>query len=603
MTAKSRELTQGDREIFAAARRENNPNRITNYYLRNEDSGTYWRPVSNAEIAKFLLPQSADVGRNWQQGYLALTDLWQRLRQPEYFGPDLRSPDLPWIQLNKQQYKDRSEKLLRVYRVVDDGFGNEIFHHPHGVQLLDWQLQMWRSRQPVQVIVGGFGSGKTWSKIIHMIVRAVMLPGYRAFALAPYSIQSSEVFKQALQIIEGTMLERFLVSSPSKPFPTLNFENDLVGKTSIECYPVLDDPAKIRTLTGDEALLDQAEKMDESLDDFMRDAGTRLRGQVRGRPRQGQISLIANSEDSPMLWDWFEESKTDPDWVWAHQPPTFANLYLTMSDLTRFEKIVGKDDSARRMYLLGERPIGSGSQFSRQLIENIHAPYLDDMMTEAINENKPGYVRLEASKVGVYRWELPYDPAGTYFVAADPGWGNPPDRNSPAIFVWRIDDFPNTPAVLAAFHWVSGNGSPDPWIQQFIEYTYTYKAIGRAAHDATAWQKGYERWVSGLKALMPTPIDMSGQKKFTYLTLLRLMMMRKLLEMPNLSNVFSQLAKYTLPDAKLRQDLVMALTVSAAWLEPMFYMISGEGDVIDYDPEDRDFRAYSEERDVFHEER
>jgi len=35
----------------------------------------------------------------------------------------------------------------------------------------------------------------------------------------------------------------------------------------------------------------------------------------------------------------------------------------------------------------------------------------------------------------------------------------------------------------------------------------------------------------------------------------------------------------------------------------MFYMISGEGDVIDYDPEDRDFRSYSEERDVFHEER
>lgn len=606
MAAKLYKLTDGDKAIFAAMRRENKPSRITSYYLRNEDSGTYWRNVTQDQIDDLFVPEFADAARRWLAGYEQLHDIWCKLGKPDFFGPEDGVVGQPFTVVTPTDYQTRAEALSRVYRTTWEDSSDPVFHHPHGALSLPWQDQMWTSKHPIQVVVGGFGSGKTFAKLIHMLIRAITLRGYRGFALAPYSIQSTEVYKQALSVIEGTYFERFLIAAPSKPYPHLVLGNDQVGRNVIECYPVLDDPTKLRTLTGDEVLLDQAERM-EDLDSFIRDAGTRLRGQVRGRPRLGQIALVANADDNPILWDWFDEAQVDPKYVWSYAPATHENFYLTVPDLYRFQRQVGRGEQARKQYLFGGRPIGGGEHFPQKSLLAARAEWLDERMEEALQAGEKGWVREEAQKVGVHRWEMPSDPDGIYIVAADPGWSDPPFRNSPAIAVWKIGDkksntmFPNIPAQMVAFAWVYGGGDPNPWMEQFTEYCIRYKAIGQNGFDSTGFQSGYER-LTDLKHLLPTPVQLTGGKKYIYLTHAKKIMADGNFQIPNIPHLFSQCAKYKLPDEKLRQDIVSMLFVTAALLEPYLQMeIDGDEDEREYDPEDRWDRPELEGREAYHE--
>jgi hypothetical protein len=510
---------------------------------------------------------------------------------PPFFSPDDENPG-HWKSLTPEEFEEKAEQLERCYRVQWDVDGVwPIFQHPHGVQLIDWQLKLWQATQAVCVVPGGFGSSKTWGKLLCMLTNAVMLPGYRGFILAPYSVQSSEAYKQALQIIQGTKFERFVLRTPTRPYPHLVLGNDVVGRNTIECYSVLDDPGKILTLSGDEAMVDQAEQIPD-LDELVRNAGSRLRGQIRGRPRKGQVTLLANSADNPMLWDWVDMADEDPEYVWSYSPGTYENPYLTIADLQRFERQVGRDDESRRVHLEGGRPKGSGEHFPEASLVACHAKYLDERMDEAINAGKEGYIREEAKRVSVHRWEMPPEEDRMYIVAADPGWGDPPMRNAAAIGVWDISNFPETPAVMVAFSWVFGGGSPNPWMNMFTYYVMRYRAIGNCGIDGTGFQSGYEK-MTDLEDLLMTLVSLAGAKKYAYLNLTKKIMADGMFQVPNIPHLFSQCSKYKLPDNNLRQDIVMMLLVTAALLEPYYYFDLDEPEerTDGYDPTDRYWRS------------
>ena len=579
----------GDRAIIQRSIEEDNPNIFLNYYLRNNDSGTWFRPVSDEDILALLFPETRAAAQKWQDNYNLLFDIWDWLGKPDYYAPSSNSSS-NWGDITPEEYDALSVEGLTAYRIVwqPDVPGKPVFHHRHGAILLDWQLAMTQNRAFTQVVVGGYGSGKTLAKALGMLWRGATLPGYRGFALAPYSLQSSEVYKQLLLIVQDTIFaERFLLNSPTKPFPHLVIGNDLVGKNSIECYPILDDPGKILTLTGDEALLDQAEKMDNgTLTDTIGKIASRFRGQVRGRPRRGQITLVANSADNPELWDYYDDAATDPD-IWAYSPGTFENEYLTVADLKRFEKQVGRDEQSKRMYLFGERPLGSGEHFPRQSLEQCRARELDEIIRLHVEQKTPGWMLQRAQKVDIYRYRMPYEKGGRYIVAADPGWSNPPERNSPALAVWRIDGFPKFPAQLVAFEWVFGHGQPTPWMAMYRELVQEYHAIGMNGFDATGPQAGYER-MEDFSDLRHTPVSMAGVKKYIYLNLAKKLFATSSFQIPTIPHLFSQLAKYTLPDDKIRQDIVSMILVTAALLEPYMYIEDlTPADTRHEDPNDR----------------
>lgn len=604
MTTKNElyKLTDGDKAIFARARTENNPNWITNYYLRNDDSGTWWRVVTDEQIAELEMPESKAAATSKKETYEALYDVWEDLGKPDYFGPDQNDPS-KYVYLPEGLYKKRAEELQRVYRLrYDADSPDPIFHHPHGILLLPWHMEMYRARQPIQVIFGGFGSSKTYGKSLIMMTRAVTLPGYRAFALAPVSVQSEEVHKIITQMIEGTLFERFLISSPLRPVPTLKFGNDYTGVTTIECYPIKDNTKKIRTLTGDEALVDQAEDLD-AIDELIKDVGTRFRGQFRGRPRIGQITFLANSEDNAQLWDRFDEADTNPRGVWSYAPSTFQNTYLTVKNLKDFEDSVGKDEVSRRRYMKGERPIGSGEHFSAETLTKCRDLGSDERMNFHLAAGTPGWVRAESPRTAVYRWERPYEDGCKYIVVADTGYGDPPERNAAVVAVFKVDDFPKRPAQLVAFHWVFGGHSPKPWMAVYTKYVMDYKAIGMNGYDATGPGAGYSH-MTDINTLLPDPVMMGGQNKFLYLNLTKKLMAEGLIIVPaSIVHLFSQCAKYRIPDDNTRQDIVMMLLVASALLNPMYYVpVEGEKPDDPNDFEDRDWRPESD-RDEIHTER
>lgn len=570
------QLTDGDKAVIDAAIRYQNPNIITNFYMRNEDSGTYWRPISDYTVNKLKMKQSKEVAKKWQDGHLRLMTMWERLSKPDYFGPDPERPDV-WKAWNQNEYTKLFENLDLVYRLQWDAEENlPVFHHPHGLQFLPWQLQMHQDKTPLQVVIGGFGSSKTYGKVLSFLVRGITLGGYRAFALAPVSKQSDEVHKVAMQIIEGTRFEKFVLGMPFRPNPRIQMGHDRVGQTSIECFPMLDDPKKIRTLTGDEAMVDQAEEFPD-LAEVMRSVGTRFRGQVKGRPRRGQLAFIANAGDNPQLWDYFDDAEKDED-IWAYAPTTFENLYLTVPDLMRYEKQVGSEEE-QEVYMLGKRPLGAGEHFSAATLQKTKSKDLDRQMELGLVQKVPGYKLLTEKKVAQHTWETPPREGRIYAVACDPGYGNPPDRNSAVIGVFDVTDFPKIPAQMVAFNWVYGNNSPNPWMAKYTEYVITYNALSWNGYDSTGPSgAGYDR-MDHIKDLLAQPIGMQGQNKFTYLNLLKKTMADGKIQIPSIEHVFNQLSKYRLPDDKLRQDIVSMLIVFIGLVQPIMVNALTEDEV------------------------
>ncbi len=582
-------LTPGEQAIFARARADNDPNWLTNYYMRSETTGTYWRSVLDYDIGRLEIEQFRNAALRWQAGYEQLYELWETLGKPEYFYPEGNK----WTSCSLGEFYVRSERLERVYRTISDPeTGSVLFHHPHGALLLKWQLELFRATQPIDVIVGAFGSGKTWAKVLHMLCRAIMLPGYRGFVLAPYSIQANEVYTQALSIINNTYYEeRFVLRTVTRPFTKIEIGHEGVGHNTIEFYPILDDPLKIRSLTGDEGMVDQVEQLPD-IGELVRTLGTRLRGQYQGRPRLGKMTLIGNPADNPEMWDWFDDAFSAPEEIFSYAPTTHENTYLTVGDFLRFQRQVGHDPTSQAIYLFASRPMGSGKHFPATSLEKCKSEELDEYMNQGLSQENPGFRRIEAPRVGVWRWETPPIEEHEYLVAADPGWGNPPYRNSAVVGTWDITGYMSgAPARLVAFEWVFGQGSPNPWINKFTDYVLTYRAVGSCAYDGTGFQAGYEKLVHGLQQLLAEPINMGGQKKFAALNLAKKMFADGRYAIPSIPGVFTQLAKYDIPDNGLRQDIVSFILVTSVWLERLYYVNLYKGEEReDYDPYDRSWR-------------
>lgn len=570
-------LTAGDEAIFERAIEDNNPNLFTNYYLASPETGTRFNFVPDEKLALLTIPEFKEKAQRWQENYLTLYDVWKQLGKPKYFVQG----DEGWIGVGQKEFDAMID--LRRFKVVRNPRDktHPTFHNLHGFLFLPWQQELFQASQFVRVVVGGYGSGKTLAVVAMMLYYAATLRGFRAFALAPNSNQVMEVYKLAMNLMAGTRYEeRFLIKSPTRPVPRIIIQNSRNGdvESEIMCIPVGDDPGKILTLTGDMALVDQAEQL--PVKQILRNVGSRFRGQLHGREMLGLINFIANSGDNPELWDLYDEGQDNPREVYSLSPGTHLNDYLTIDDMIRFQRVVGTSEAEHRMYLMGERPIGDGEYFNAESINLCRDP---DLLTEAKNgteAQEPGYVYEEAARVGVYRYELPYDPDSVYIVVADPGWANPPNRNSAAIGVFKIGSalggevasFPHIPASLVAFHWVFGNNSPNPWLAAYDYLVKKYHAIGHNGFDSTGIQSGYERLPTGLSDLMPTPIPLNGSKKYAYLTITRKMVADGKFRLPELVYLMHQMSHYKLPDDKIPQDLVMMLLCAGAMLEQQWYL-------------------------------
>jgi hypothetical protein len=566
-------LTRGDKDIFSYYEKTKNPDVLTNFYLRSETSGTWW------------LPGTKTI--HWQQGYDRLFQKWKAALEPDVLQVDSYKYDVRWQHEESKDYPDLPA-----------------FFHNHGALMLPYAKMLHDDRHPVRICVGGFGSGKTFNSGLSLVVDGMTHAQFRGFALAPMSIQALEVYEIIMNFIADTEFERrFLLSAPTKPFPKIIFGHDGIGISKIECYPIAGRENKLRTLTGDRAIIDQAESELLDLPEILRSIGTRFRGRVskNGRSRIGTLTFLANSGDKQDLWDLYDEAEYDKENYLSLSPSSYDNPYLTDKDIKRFELQVGATEETKDVYMKGKRPLGNGQHFSKAVLESLRLEYLDDEMEEGLKKQhetgkEMGYIKLEAKNVGCYEWLLPYKPDHRYMVMSDPGTQNPPARDSAPIFVWDITHFPGTlenpvPATLAGFVWPFVNKKINNWANRFSEIVWRYHALGTCAFDATGYQSGYDQWMPILNALYVEKISLAGNNKPLCLNAAKMLTSREMLKMPGaVSHVFQQLARYEFPPepVKLRQDLVMAFIMSAWWMQRLFYFEHGDfQERPDYDPDDR----------------
>ena len=568
-------LNEGDRAIFEASKK--NPNYFTEFYLRSPHMGTYWRPVEE----KSDVPEIQEVIDRWVRGYEILWNKWDSLGRPIGKG-----------EINDEGQRYDFEHKEKHY-IVDTDESDEypVFFHNHGVIFLPWQYDAFMAKQTTKVLLGGYGSSKSWEEMLANLLRAATLRYFRAVVIAPFSIQSNEIYDQALMLLSDTEYQRrFVTGTPKKPFPHIVIQNDLCKRSTIEFYSIQDGFDKILNLSFDCAHIEQAEQIDD-IRGLIRVIGSRFRGQVAGRPRLGIMTFVANSslDENIELWDLYDEAIDSPERVYSVSPTTFDNIYITPKQLKEIEQRMGNDPHIKDIALKGARPIGAGEHFPAESIRRARSAMLDGMMEKGRAEKKEGYELVIAPKAQVVKWKIPPQEGQNYFMVADPGWGNPPDRNSAAIMVFTMNDFPQVPAHLHAFEWVYGNGSPDPWINAYTTLCMEYNCVGRNVFDSTGLQAGYERWVHGLQDLMPWALNLGGTKKFISLNSAKTLMSRGLFQFPNIPMLYNQMQKYKLPDEKLRQDLVMTVVLAAAYLDHLFYGLNiGEAPTAKPDPEGRD---------------
>lgn len=550
------QLNEGDLEIFAKVK--DDPNFFTDFYFRSETSGTWWRPVEErSEITEIQ-----EIIDRWQRGYQILWGKWNSSKRPEEF-----------------EHKDR------LYRaVIENDFDHPAFHDHHGFIFLPWQKQLWDAKQTTRVIIGGYGAAKSAASLVCNLIRMATLRQYTCYVVAEYSRQALQVFIDAQNLITGTEFEkRFVYRSnkdtgwTTKPNPKLTVKNNKCIVSTMEFLSIEQNPDKIKNLQGDSFHIEQAEQFND-LDKVMEYLGSRLRGHVGGRERLGIMDFVANSDDgaNPQLFDLADQALEDPKSYLYLNPWTIHNIYITPRQLIDIDKRMPKDAEKKDIALKGVRPTGNGEHFSKINLDKCKSPMLDQMMEHGRIEKLPGYILNTQPKAQVVDWCLPPDPTKDYLLVADPGWSNPPARNSAGLMVFDITSFPHIPATLWAFSWIYGNNSPDPWLSKYTEFAQTYRCFNRNAFDGTGLQgSGYEHKLHGLDGLNPWPVNLAG-KKFIYLNAAKTLVSRGLFAFPRIPLLFSQMANYRLPDDKLRQDLVMTVVIASAYLDYMFFGFGNE---------------------------
>jgi len=439
---------------------------------------------------------------------------------------------------------------------------------------------MHHASQPDIVVVGGFGSGKTIGMAFSAITWATVMPNFKFLNVAPTGWQSKQMYDALIGWMGGTLFEeRFVWKRVEKPYPKIVIRYSVMkGKRIIPCVSTLefmsgsDDAQRIKTWEGDWINIDQAEQV-EDLSEAVISLGTRLRGNVPDpfsedgkRNRMGRLSMLANSEDNPELWGFFDLAEAYPETNYSVQVATYSNKNLTERQIEDFRRRI-KDPDKFAQHLEGKRPLGRGIEFSGEMVSVCLDRSLDDLMEARLAMGDPEFIREETQEAGVVLWQMPRDQTRTYVVVGDAGQGSPPLRNAPVVMVFDVTEYPIGKISLRAFWWGEGRGKYEPWISKMLEWREYYGCIN-SAYDATGGQKVHSE--TSFKDFDDiVPVDMGGTSliKAQYIVNLKLLMSKGKLAFPNgIIGIKHQLLKYRLPDTKIAQDIVATILVLMGYL-------------------------------------
>ena len=438
-----------------------------------------------------------------------------------------------------------------------------------------WQEDLCLSEENFIVAIAGISTGKTLAVGMSACFMSVHLRSFRFMNIAKDLTQSGIMYQLILEMAKDTLFEHLIVSSPKSPNPQIKIGYMYNG---FEHTSILDfrsvgeagDATNVMSYRGDWINIEEAGLVTQ-LNVVVANLVTRLTGaSAEGREFLGRLSLIANVNDNPYLWDLYDAADEDPDGR-TFTVETKDNQNTTPRQIRLAVKLIGDEDIDR--YLTGKRPKSAGNYFSAESIEKCSSAQLSEQIRMLMSDEKTEIPYLRDKKLGGVHWELPRDPDASYMIFADPGVKKFPKRDAPVIGVFDVSKAPLY-APMTAFWWGDGRGSITPFNNQLINYIAKYAPLA-AGVDSTSTQKHFAQVTSdvlihgkGYSIDSLTPMDFSGTKKYTYLISLRISIEMGMLQWPDLAEGLEmQMRNYDpLKDrgssTKLAQDVVSMLSMA-----------------------------------------
>jgi hypothetical protein len=364
------------------------------------------------------------------------------------------------------------------------------------------------------------------------------------------------------QLVNNARIEHLVKKIREKPYPVIQLWN---GST-------------LEFLTGKPEYMDylQGEEFDHGnideaalLQAFERAVGilsSRLRG-VRQRtllPRSHKLSITTVPGADQALKERYDRGLGDDPDYYSLKITAADNPFVSEEDLRLMMQNIPAEDVP--IYMDCQWPDISGRLLPVRHYDACESIELEVEMKDLLDNHRIGANKEEKFRVGVIKWELPYEDDHYYVVVGDPGTGNPPKRNAGVVMAW---DATVDPAEMVYFDWVYGYGSINPWLHSFKYAVEKYPGV--KGFDSTSTQKYMSDIVFEREGIDVEPLNFS-RDKWGYLNALRMVLERQLIAFPVIPGMRAQFTRYDLPDDKLAQDLIAGLMMSAWMLRPMLRM-------------------------------
>jgi hypothetical protein len=413
--------------------------------------------------------------------------------------------------------------------------------------------------------LAGIAAGKTVSSAASMFVDCITIPYFRALNTSVTAKQAELPFDMFMMWYEGNdRLEHLIHSIKLRPWPIITFKN--FSEWEFRTAGV--DARFIRGSEYDRAVYDEGGL------DQLGETVKILRGRLRGtRPdktkRLARLDVITSPSDAPWLIERYWRGVLESDTVNRRQYVSFKvrtrdNKMLTEDQIELMEAEYTPEMIAVEMD--AEFPDYGMSMFAKRHVTACTDQSMNDLIYISLNpedtKQKPkvGYVWEEHPRYGVTKYEMPFDPRGSYVQAGDPGVDDPPRRNSPVVAVLRVD---TNPHQLVYFDWVFGRGDYKPFLSSYKYAIQKYHPHFKAL-DTTSTQKGLQQLAFDDMGISTHGINFSRDKE-PALNALSLMLSNHDIVWPSVGGLIKQMSQYTREGdkKKIPQDIVMTLAMLA----------------------------------------
>ena len=229
-----------------------------------------------------------------------------------------------------------------------------------------WQKTLHHAAQTDIIVIGGFGTGKTFGVGMSASVWAMTTPWFKFLNVAQRAWQARQMYDQVLMAAQGTPFEKLIWSSPLRPFPKIVIRfliDDFLIESSLEFMSADKNATGILSWEGDWINIDEAGLLD-NLDEVVISLGSRLRGSVRGRARLGRLSMTSNSWDNWYMWQYFDQAALDPENYLSMVVSTRHNKNVTDDQLEKMLARITEDE--RQSWIDGMRPEGKGKFLTKE---------------------------------------------------------------------------------------------------------------------------------------------------------------------------------------------------------------------------------------------